>query len=223
MTWRRVPREERTPLHPMAKRILLVERDYTAANPIVPAMTLGQIDYHLVQALVPRAGPVPGRERIPGQLGSHQGADDLFTLFRIVAHPNSARAYEIRDLLTRFNMPYTFYEAGSKEGYGAAPQRSGKPTRAGPIVVRHDGRVLRRSERRRGDRSPGWRYALRGKRSMTWRSWAPVPRACRRRSTRHPKVSRRSSSSARSPAGRLVPARGSATCRVSPGGSAVMT
>src|SRR5271154_3559566 len=28
-------------LHPMAKRILLVERDYTAANPIVLAMTLG--------------------------------------------------------------------------------------------------------------------------------------------------------------------------------------
>ena len=33
----------------MAKRILLVERDYTAANPIVSAMTLGQIDYHLVK------------------------------------------------------------------------------------------------------------------------------------------------------------------------------
>ena len=35
-------------LHPAAKRILRLERgDYTAANPAVRAMTLGQIDYHL--------------------------------------------------------------------------------------------------------------------------------------------------------------------------------
>src|SRR5689334_16817744 len=40
-------------LHPRAKRVLLVERDYTAANPIVPAMMLGQIDYHLVKPWVP--------------------------------------------------------------------------------------------------------------------------------------------------------------------------
>src|SRR5690242_14655617 len=33
-------------LHPAAKRVLLVERDYTSANPIVDAMMLGQIDYH---------------------------------------------------------------------------------------------------------------------------------------------------------------------------------
>jgi thioredoxin reductase (NADPH) len=35
-------------LHPAAKRILRLERgDYTAANPAVRAMTLGEIDYHL--------------------------------------------------------------------------------------------------------------------------------------------------------------------------------
>jgi thioredoxin reductase (NADPH) len=43
-------------LHPFAKRVLLVERDYTAANPIVPAMMLGQIDYHLVKPWFPDQG-----------------------------------------------------------------------------------------------------------------------------------------------------------------------
>ncbi len=34
-------------LHPLAKRVLLVERDYSARSPVVRAMTLGQADYHL--------------------------------------------------------------------------------------------------------------------------------------------------------------------------------
>jgi thioredoxin reductase (NADPH) len=39
-------------LHPAAKRILRLERgDYSAANPAVQAMTLGQIDYHLFTPL----------------------------------------------------------------------------------------------------------------------------------------------------------------------------
>jgi thioredoxin reductase (NADPH) len=46
-------------LHPSAKRILLVERDYTSANPIVPAMMLGQIDYHLVKPWFPEQSLFP--------------------------------------------------------------------------------------------------------------------------------------------------------------------
>jgi hypothetical protein len=41
-------------LHPAAKRILRLERgDYTAANPAVRAMTLGEIDYHLLTPWLP--------------------------------------------------------------------------------------------------------------------------------------------------------------------------
>src|SRR5215469_11297129 len=36
-------------LHPLAKRVLLVERDYSAGSPIVQAMTLGQADYHITK------------------------------------------------------------------------------------------------------------------------------------------------------------------------------
>jgi thioredoxin reductase (NADPH) len=126
-------------LHPMAKRILLVERDYTAANPIVPAMTLGQIDYHLVKPWFPERGLYPAVSEFLASWAD-TGSDD-FTLFRIVAGENSARAYELRDLLTRFNMPLTFHAADSAEGI-ALLREVGQLGNDLPIVVRHDGRVL---------------------------------------------------------------------------------
>jgi thioredoxin reductase (NADPH) len=126
-------------LHPMAKRILLVERDYTAANPIVPAMTLGQIDYHLVKPWFPDRGLYPAVSEFLANWAD-SGRDD-FTLFRIVAGENSVRAYEIRDLLTRFNMPFTFHPSDSEEG-SALLREVGQPGSQLPTVVRHDGRVL---------------------------------------------------------------------------------
>jgi thioredoxin reductase (NADPH) len=126
-------------VHPMAKRILLVERDYTSANPIVPAMTLGQIDYHLVKPWFPERGLYPAVSEFLADWAD-SGSDD-FTLFRIADVENSERAYEIRDLLTRFNMPFTFYPAESPEGV-ALLQEVGQPGARYPIVVRHDGRVL---------------------------------------------------------------------------------
>jgi thioredoxin reductase (NADPH) len=126
-------------LHPMAKRILLVERDYTAANPTVSAMTLGQIDYHLVKPWFPERGLYPAVSEFLASWAD-SGSDD-FTLFRIVADENSARAYEIRDLLTRFNMPLTFYPADSPEGAELLREVAQAGTRL-PIVVRHDGHVL---------------------------------------------------------------------------------
>ncbi len=126
-------------LHPMAKRILLIERDYTSANPIVPAMTLGQIDFHLVKPWFPERGLYPAVSEFLASWAD-TGSED-FTLFRIAALENSARAYEIRDLLTRFNMPFTFHESESPEGK-ALLEEVGYANARVPIVVRHDGRVL---------------------------------------------------------------------------------
>jgi len=39
-------------MHPLAKRVLLVERDYSARSPVISAMTLGQADYHLAKPWV---------------------------------------------------------------------------------------------------------------------------------------------------------------------------
>ena len=36
-------------MHPLAKRVLLVERDYSARSPVIQAMTLGQADYHITK------------------------------------------------------------------------------------------------------------------------------------------------------------------------------
>ena len=36
-------------MHPLAKRVLLVERDYSARSPLIQAMMLGQADYHLTK------------------------------------------------------------------------------------------------------------------------------------------------------------------------------
>ncbi len=126
-------------LHPPAKRILLVERDYTAANPIVPAMMLGQIDYHLVKPWSPDHGLYPAVSEF---LASWARAEpDAFAMFRIGALENSARAYEIRDLLTRFATPFTFHPTDSEEGI-ALLREVGQAGSRLPTVVRHDGRVL---------------------------------------------------------------------------------
>ena len=126
-------------LHPSAKRILLVERDYTTANPIVPAMMLGQIDYHLVRPWFPDHGLYPAvSEFLAGWARSGQ---ERFTMFRIVGPANNARAHEIRDLLTRFNTPFTFHPTDSEKGV-ALLREAGQSGSRLPTVVRHDGRVL---------------------------------------------------------------------------------
>jgi thioredoxin reductase (NADPH) len=126
-------------LHPAAKRILLVERDYTAANPIVPAMTLGQIDYHLVKPWSPDHGLYPAVSEFLA--GWARSEPDGFAMLRIAALENSARAYEIRDLLTRFGTPFTFHSADSEEG-AALLREVGQAGSRLPTVVRHDGRLL---------------------------------------------------------------------------------
>ena len=126
-------------LHPLAKRILLVERDYTTANPVVPAMTLGQIDFHLVKPWFPDHGLYPAVSEFLASWARTE--PEAFALFRIAAPENSARAHAIRDLLTRFNTPFTFYRADSEQGV-ALLREVGQTDAQLPTVVRHDGRVL---------------------------------------------------------------------------------
>jgi thioredoxin reductase (NADPH) len=126
-------------LHPSAKRILLVERDYTKANPTVPAMMLGQIDYHLVKPWFPEHGLYPAVSEFLASWA--RSKPEGFTMFRIAALENSRRAHEIRDLLTRFNTPFTFHPADSEEG-SALLHETGQASSRLPTAVRHDGRVL---------------------------------------------------------------------------------
>lgn len=126
-------------LHPAAKRILLMERDYTADNPIVSAMTRGQIDYHLVKPWIPMQGLYPAVSEFLSAWAS--SCEPEFELFRVVAPAYDARAHEIRDLLTRMNMPFGYYPASSPEGRQVL-RESGLYQVRSPVVVRHDGKVL---------------------------------------------------------------------------------
>jgi thioredoxin reductase (NADPH) len=126
-------------LHPAAKRILLVERNYTAENPAVSAMMLGQIDYHLVKPWFPETGLYPAVSEFLASWARSE--PEAFALFRIAAPRDSVRGHEIRDLLTRFNTPYTFHAADSAEG-AALLREAGQAASRLPTVVRHDGRVL---------------------------------------------------------------------------------
>jgi len=126
-------------LHPAAKRILLVERDYTRANPSVPAMMLGQIDYHLVKPWFPEYGLYPAVSEFLAAWESSR--DDGFCMFKIVGPKQNARAHEIRDLLTRFYTPYKYYSKDSEEGRSLLNETGLDGSRS-PIVIRHDGRIL---------------------------------------------------------------------------------
>jgi thioredoxin reductase (NADPH) len=126
-------------LHPSAKRILLVERDYTAANPIVPAMMLGQIDFHLIKPWFPEQSLFPAVGEFLADWADSR--EPGFTMFRIVGPAESARAHEIRDLLTRLAMPYVFHAENSEAGRRLL-REAGRDGSRLPVVLRHDGRVL---------------------------------------------------------------------------------
>jgi len=126
-------------IHPAAKRILLIDRDYTASNPIVPAMMLGRIDYHLVKPWSPELGLFPAvsefladweRSRVPS-----------FLMFRIAGPERSQRAHEIRDLLTRLSQPFAYASVDSPAG-AEVLRAAGQDGSRVPVVLRHDGRVL---------------------------------------------------------------------------------
>jgi thioredoxin reductase (NADPH) len=126
-------------LVPSAKRILLVERDYTQDNPTVTAMTLGQIDYHLVKPWIPEQGLYPAVSEFLAAWSASQ--EPRFKMFRIVGQRGCVRSHEIRDLLTRMGMPYGFYIDDSDRGRQLLHDAGEDGTRL-PIVIRHDGRVL---------------------------------------------------------------------------------
>lgn len=126
-------------LHPFAKRVLLVERDYTAANPLVPAMTLGLVDYHLVKPWSPELGLYPAVSEFLADWA--RSREPTFKMFRIVGPSRSQRAHEIRDFLTRIAQPHAYYTVDSREGQ-ALLRESGQDGSCLPVVVRQDGRVL---------------------------------------------------------------------------------
>jgi thioredoxin reductase (NADPH) len=122
-------------MHPLAKRVLLVDRDYSVRSPVVEAMTLGEADYHLVKPWM--LEQVLYRE-VSGFLADwakdHQSG---FDLFRIVGRLQDRRTHELRELLTRFNVPFHFEAADSQQGRRLLEDKGLDASRL-PVMIRHD-------------------------------------------------------------------------------------
>src|SRR5215471_9618701 len=126
-------------LHPQAKRVLLVDRDYSSSSPAVQAMALGRADYHIVR-------PWSDDEMMYGAMSEYLAAwtreqEPNFELFRIVADEGDPRVPQLRDVMSRFSMPYGFYPAGSATGRRLLDEAGLDASRL-PAVISHDGHVM---------------------------------------------------------------------------------
>jgi len=126
-------------LHPLAKRVLLVERDYSAHSPVVQAMTLGQADYHISMPWMLEQDLYRVVSEFLAEWANGQEAE--FELFRVIGRRSDPGTHELRDLLTRFNVPFRFVEADSEQGRRLLEGKGLDGSRA-PVLIRHDGYTL---------------------------------------------------------------------------------
>ena len=131
-------------LHPQAKRVLLVDRDYSSSSPAVQAMALGRADYHIVR-------PWSDDEMMYGAMSEYLGAwtreqEPNFELFRIVADDGDPRLPQLRGLIRGRCWPVT----GRR-----APRRAPRREPAAPPPERRATGENRARTRTRAHRPPG--------------------------------------------------------------------
>ena len=109
-------------LHPHAKRVLLVDRDYSSTSPAAQAITLGRADYHIVRPWA----DVEAMYRATSEYLSAwtREQEPKFEEFRIVAAEDDSRSLQLRDVMTRFSMPFGFYPSRARPD-GGCSTRSG--------------------------------------------------------------------------------------------------
>lgn len=128
-------------LNPAAKRVLLVRRgNWSSVHPVIGAMALGQVDYHLYNPWAPR-------ERIlyPAISDFLASWDTSRTApvvpMRIVGRAQDPRSHDIRDKLSRAAVPYWFYDPDSDEGRSLMTE-VGREGSALPLIVFYTGTIL---------------------------------------------------------------------------------
>jgi thioredoxin reductase (NADPH) len=126
-------------LHPRAKRVLLVDRDYSSNSPAVQAMTLGRADYHIVR-------PWADDEMMYAPMSEYlfswiREQEPNFELFRIVAADGDSRVLRLRDVMTRFGMPFGIYPVDTDAGRRLLDEAGLDSTQL-PVVVRYDGQTI---------------------------------------------------------------------------------
>jgi thioredoxin reductase (NADPH) len=143
-------------IQPTAKRVLVVSRggpavpsfpvplpllrDRRAATGVLRAIARGMIDACLP---APGAGRDEEFHRAVSELladWAHQATPALPAV-RIIANPQSARAHETRDRLTRSGIPYAFHAVESADGQSWLRQ-AGQDGSALPVIVMYTGEVI---------------------------------------------------------------------------------
>jgi hypothetical protein len=125
-------------LHPHARRVLLIDRDYTSTSPAVQALATGRADYHLVRPWVD--DEVMYRAMSDYLSSWTQEQDPSLELFRLIADENDPRAVAVRDAMTRLSLPFRFYPLGS-ESAAQVLEDAGLDNSDLPVVIRYDGCV----------------------------------------------------------------------------------
>src|SRR3984957_11659796 len=64
-----------------------------------------------------------------------------FDLFHVIGQPAGPGTHELRDLLTRFNVPFRFHDADSTDGRGLLAG-AGLGTSRLPVMIWHDGYAM---------------------------------------------------------------------------------
>ena len=126
-------------MHPLAKRVLLVERDYSVRSPVVQAMTLGQADYHITKPWMLEQDLYREiSEFLAEWAKDHQAG---FELFHVIGRLQDRSTHEPRELLTRFNVPFHFHAAGTEQGRHLLEHKGLDASRL-PVMIRHDGYTM---------------------------------------------------------------------------------
>src|SRR5947209_6268742 len=126
-------------LYPRAKRVLLVDRDYSSTSPAVQAMALGRADYHIVR---PWADDEMMYRAMSEYLSSWTREHaPHFELFRIVADDGDPRVLQLRDALTRFGLPFGVYGVDTDDGRRLLGEAGVESSRL-PVVIRYDGYLM---------------------------------------------------------------------------------
>jgi thioredoxin reductase (NADPH) len=126
-------------LDPAARRVLLITwGDQASMKAVVQATVLGDLDAYMV-----RPGTPPDEvfhRSVTEQLGEWARSNlPGIEVVRVVGEEWAARSHELRELLGRNGVPFSFYPADSPEGQLLLEPGSGKTL---PTVVMFDGRVL---------------------------------------------------------------------------------
>ena len=128
-------------LFPTAKRAVLIEwGDRTAQEPVLRAMTLGDIDYYANKPA--RPGDEYFHKLVAEFLYDWAKAHrPAFAEMRVVGERWSARSHELRDILNRNGILHEFYAADTEAGQQFLA-RLGKGSAKLPLVAVYNGQVL---------------------------------------------------------------------------------